>query len=82
MKKTLSAIVSSSVILFSANASADRDYAAQAMERHGMEKPVSMPVMNMVNAMSTREALDAITVPTKQEELQARMEELAERREN
>ncbi|WP_257295542.1 hypothetical protein [Endozoicomonas sp. YOMI1] len=79
MKKTLFAIVSSSVILFSANASADRDYAAQAMERHGMEKPVSMPVMN---AMSTREALDSITVPTKQEELQARLEALAERREN
>lgn len=80
MKKTLFAIVSSSVILFSANASADRDYAAQAMERHGMEKPVSMPVMNVMNAMSTREALDS--VPTKQEELEARMEALAERREN
>ena len=79
MKKTLSAIVSSSVILFSANASADRDYAAQAMERHGMEKPVSMPVMNVV---STRGAPDSTMVPTRQEELQARMEELAERREN
>lgn len=79
MKKTLFAIVSSSVILFSANALADRNYAAQAMERHGMEKPVSMPVMNVMN---TRESLDSITVPTKHEELQARMEELAERREN
>ncbi|MGO0309602.1 hypothetical protein ACTL6P_24000 [Endozoicomonas acroporae] len=82
MNKTLSAILSSSVILISVNASADRDYAAQAMERHGMEKPVSMPVMNVVNVVSTREALDSITVPTKQEELEARMEELAERREN
>ena len=59
MKKTLFAIVSSSVILFSANALADRNYAAQAMERHGMEKPVSMPVMN------TRESLDSITVSDK-----------------
>ena len=82
MKKTLFAIVSSSVILFSASASADRDYAAQAMERHGMEKPVSMPVMDLIDAMSTRETLDSITVPTKQEELKARMEALAERREN
>ncbi len=61
MKKTLSAIATSSVILFSANASADMDYAAQAMERHGMEKPVSMPVMNV---FSGRASLDSIVVPT------------------
>ncbi|WP_066013445.1 hypothetical protein [Endozoicomonas atrinae] len=79
MKKTLFAIVSSSVILFSANASADRDYAAQAMERHGMEEPLSMPMMNVFNA---RASLDSIVVPTRHEKLQARMEELSERRGN
>ncbi|WP_257266343.1 hypothetical protein [Endozoicomonas sp. ONNA2] len=81
MKKTLSAIVSS-VILFSANASADRDYAAQAMERHDLEKPVLIPVMDMIRPASARESLDSITVPTKHEERQARMEALAEIREN
>ena len=79
MKKTLFAIATSSVILFSANASADVDYAAQAMERHGMEKPVSMP---MIDVFSARASLDSIVVPTAYEKLQARMEELSERRGN
>ncbi|WP_419534148.1 hypothetical protein [Endozoicomonas sp.] len=79
MKKTLFAIATSSVILFSANASADLDYAAQAMERHGMEKPVSMPMMDVFSA---RASLDSIVVPTAYEKLQARMEELSERRGN
>lgn len=77
MKKTLLAIATSSAILFSASAAADLDYAAQARDRHGMEESVSMPVMNVFSA---RASLDSIVVPTAYEKMQARMEELSDRR--
>ncbi|MFK0570863.1 hypothetical protein [Endozoicomonas sp.] len=79
MKKTLFAIATSSVILFSANATADIDYADQARDRHGMEEPVSTSVLNVFSA---RASLDSIVIPTDYEKRQERMEELGERRSN
>ena len=69
-----SAMLASSVVM-----SDDTDYAAQAREIHGMEKPVSM--LN-INFFTGHVSMHSEVIPTMYERQQSRLEELAERRED
>ncbi|MGB1270651.1 MAG: hypothetical protein ACPG5T_01120 [Endozoicomonas sp.] len=76
MKKIILSVATSSMLLLSASAMADRDYVSEAMKRHGVT-PTPKTLFSVIN---TRSSMNEAVVPTMREKRAARKAEWMERK--